>query len=61
LCRQEFNKYVTSHKSKRNYTRISYEIGLGFLYDLLNIIELKRLRKQEENVKEWINEYTGVL
>lgn len=61
LCRQEFNKYVTCHKSKCNYIRISYKIGLGFLYDLLNILELKRLRKQQENVKEWINEYTGVL
>ena len=61
LCRQEFNKYVTCHKSKCNYVRISYKIGLGFLYDLLNILELKRLRKQKEKVKEWINEYTGVL
>ena len=61
LCRQEFNKYVTCHKSKCNYVRISYKIGLGFLYDLLNILELKRLRKQKEKVKEWINEYTRVL
>jgi hypothetical protein len=61
LCRQEFSKYATYHKSKVGYARISYKIKLGFLDNLLEILELKRLGKQADIVRRWKNEYIGVL
>lgn len=61
LCRQEFNKYVTCHKSKVGYTRIRYKIGFGFLDTLLEILMTKKMGKQAEKVRRWKNEYIGVL